>query len=131
MNISRDIDNNNQVALKNNEASDGQINIHKLEKMEEEKLKLKYPILRSPKIKNIIMQKRLQKGQKYFDSGDYQMAKQKGHDVSQIIPNMITGDIIPTIETLRARNSSIIRNKSSTTHCNKPETPKKGNMSTL
>ena len=35
------------------------------------------------------LQKRLQKGQKYFDSGDYQMAKQKGGGIKQVFANKV------------------------------------------
>ena len=69
------------------------------------------------------LQKRLAKGQKYFDSGDYQMAKQKtrvGGGVpppmagrsSMAVPvlsGMPTGDTIPTPDTVPARKSSIIQ----------------------
>ncbi|KAF7492391.1 hypothetical protein SSS_09135 [Sarcoptes scabiei] len=43
------------------------------EKEEETKLKAKYPQLQRPGPQ--FLQKRLQKGQKFFDSGDYNMAK--------------------------------------------------------
>ncbi|XP_046913446.2 endosulfine alpha isoform X1 [Dermatophagoides farinae] len=43
------------------------------EKEEESKLKAKYPQLQRPGPQ--FLQKRLQKGQKFFDSGDYNMAK--------------------------------------------------------
>uniref|UniRef100_A0A1A9Z1M2 Uncharacterized protein n=1 Tax=Glossina pallidipes TaxID=7398 RepID=A0A1A9Z1M2_GLOPL len=121
MNFSRGND-NNRVAT-NNESSEERLSTHEMERREEEKLKAKYPILKSSNIKNIMVMKYLHKGQKYFDSGDYQMAKQKGHDVSQVFPYIVTGDIIPTIETLRVRKSSTIQGKCSVTQCNKPETP--------
>lgn len=121
MNFSRDND-NNRVAT-NNESSEERISSHEMERREEEKLKAKYPILRNSNINNIMVMKRLHKRQKYFDSGDYQMAKQKGHDVSQVLPNIVTGDIIPTTETLRVRKRSTIQGKCSFTQCNKPETP--------
>lgn len=44
------------------------------EKEEESKLKAKYPQLQRPAGPQFL-QKRLQKGQKFFDSGDYNMAK--------------------------------------------------------
>lgn len=43
------------------------------EKEEESKLKMKYPSIQRPGPQ--FLQKRLQKGQKFFDSGDYNMAK--------------------------------------------------------
>merc|ERR1711899_305806 len=64
------------------------------------------------------LQKRLAKGQKYFDSGDYQMAKQKvgprGVAGRLTIPvqgvaQAPTGDTIPTPDTVPARKSSIIQ----------------------
>ena len=61
------------------------------------------------------MQKRLAKGQKYFDSGDYQMAKQKGPRgpagrlTIPLAAQPPTGDTIPTPDTVPARKSSIIQ----------------------
>lgn len=65
------------------------------------------------------LQKRLQKGQKYFDSGDYQMAKQKTGGIKQIFANKVTtGEAIPTPESVPVRKTSIIQ------QCNKqPYTP--------
>lgn len=52
--------------------------------------------------------------QKYFDSGDYQMAKQKGSSVKQVFANKVTtGEAIPTPETVPIRKTSIIQS------CNK------------
>ncbi|XP_037894497.1 alpha-endosulfine-like [Glossina fuscipes] len=121
MNFSKD-NGNNQIVT-NNEASQECITSYELEKREEEKLKAKYPILRNSNVNNIMVMKRLHKGQKYFDSGDYQMAKQKGRDISQLLPNIVTGDIIPTIENLRVRKSSIIQGKCFVKQYKKPETP--------
>lgn len=49
--------------------------------------------------------------QKYFDSGDYQMAKQKGGGIKQVFANKVstTGDTIPTPESVPARKTSIIQ----------------------
>jgi len=48
--------------------------------------------------------------QKFFDSGDYQMAKQKGGGVKQVFANKnTTGEAIPTPETVPARKTSIIQ----------------------
>ncbi|XP_030373042.1 cAMP-regulated phosphoprotein 19-like [Scaptodrosophila lebanonensis] len=82
-----------------------------LEKIEEEKLKSKYATgMRAPGGHSAFLQKRLQKGQKFFDSGDYQMAKQKGGGVKQVFANKVTtGDAIPTPETVPARKTSIIQ----------------------
>ncbi|XP_014095231.1 alpha-endosulfine [Bactrocera oleae] len=88
-----------------------QANPRELEKIEEEKLKSKYPSgLRGPGGHSAFLQKRLQKGQKFFDSGDYQMAKQKGGGVKQVFANKVaTGEAIPTPETVPARKTSIIQ----------------------
>ncbi|XP_055378613.1 cAMP-regulated phosphoprotein 19 [Condylostylus longicornis] len=95
-------------------------NPRELEKIEEEKLKSKYPIgLRGPGGHSAFLQKRLQKGQKYFDSGDYQMAKQKGGGIKQVFANKVpTGEAIPTPETVPIRKTSIIQQP-----CNKFQTP--------
>ncbi|KAL5290941.1 ENSA family protein [Megaselia abdita] len=96
-------------------------NPRELEKIEEEKLKAKYPSstgLRGPGGHSAFLQKRLQKGQKYFDSGDYQMAKQKGGGIKQVFANKVpTGEAIPTPESVPARKTSIIQpcNKFTTT----------------
>ena len=61
------------------------------------------------------LQKRLAKGQKYFDSGDYQMAKQKprpgapGRMMIPVLAQPPTGDTIPTPDTVPARKTSIIQ----------------------
>ncbi|XP_053954464.1 alpha-endosulfine [Anastrepha obliqua] len=98
--------------------SQDQANPRELEKIEEEKLKSKYPSgLRGPGGHSAFLQKRLQKGQKFFDSGDYQMAKQKGGGVKQVFANKVaTGEAIPTPETVPARKTSIIQ------PCNKFQT---------
>lgn len=90
-----------------------------VEKQEEAKLKAKYAI---PGIQgrlagghSAFLQKRLSKGQKYFDSGDYQMAKQimAGNKAAAKIPGPIpflaTGDAIPTPESVPVRKTSIVQ----------------------
>lgn len=66
------------------------------------------------------LQKRLAKGQKYFDSGDYQMAKQKvpakiPTTTATVVPpanlGHPTGDAIPTPESVPTRKTSIIQSK--------------------
>lgn len=50
--------------------------------------------------------------QKYFDSGDYQMAKQKSAAKARQAPAVLgyaTGDAIPTPETVPIRKTSIIQ----------------------
>ncbi|XP_017769986.1 PREDICTED: alpha-endosulfine [Nicrophorus vespilloides] len=92
---------------------------HDVEKIEEEKLKAKYPAgvstSRPIGAHSAFLQKRLAKGQKFFDSGDYQMAKQKIGGINKqplkvTDPvNNATGDAIPTPETVPARKTSIIQ----------------------
>nr|CAI5859466.1 unnamed protein product [Callosobruchus analis] len=89
-----------------------------LEKKEEEKLKAKYSV---PALNGRIagghsafLQKRLAKGQKYFDSGDYQMAKQKMGSVlaqpsAKPMPLGATGEAIPTPESVPVRKTSIVQ----------------------
>ncbi|XP_069505836.1 alpha-endosulfine isoform X2 [Ambystoma mexicanum] len=84
------------------------------EKAEEQKLKAKYPSLGQKPGGSDFLMKRLQKG-KYFDSGDYNMAKAKmknkqlpnaGQD-----KNLVTGDHIPTPQDLPQRKSSLVTSK--------------------
>ncbi|XP_063925110.1 alpha-endosulfine [Zophobas morio] len=96
---------------------------HDVEKIEEAKLKAKYAnTATGPNAGRLMgghsafLQKRLAKGQKYFDSGDYQMAKQKLGGVNKAplktpcsVPGFATGDAIPTPETVPARKTSIIQ----------------------
>lgn len=51
--------------------------------------------------------------QKYFDSGDYQMAKQKPANKSRMPPLLAqpTGEAIPTPESVPVRKTSIIHSK--------------------
>lgn len=53
--------------------------------------------------------------QKYFDSGDYQMAKQKYTAKPKPAGVLPTGDAIPTPETVPQRKTSIIQQKFNTT----------------
>lgn len=87
----------------------------KLEKIEEEKLKMKYPNLgRQPRAAGSqLLQKRLQKGMKYFDSGDYNMAKANAKnkkipmEQKVLNPGESTGETIPTPENVPVRKTSI------------------------
>ncbi|KAJ2940697.1 hypothetical protein O0L34_g14806 [Tuta absoluta] len=95
-----------------------------LEKLEEAKLKAKFPnaiLGRGPGGHSAFLQKRLAKGQKFFDSGDYNMAKQRPSNLSApfkapAVPcnKHPTGDAIPTPETVPVRKTSIIQPKFST-----------------
>ncbi|XP_044305064.1 alpha-endosulfine [Varanus komodoensis] len=86
------------------------------EKAEEAKLKAKYPSLglQKPGGSDFLM-KRLQKGQKYFDSGDYNMAKAKIKNkqlpTAGTDKNLVTGDHIPTPQDLPQRKSSLVTSK--------------------
>lgn len=112
-----------QTTAEQSEEQEQQQSVTDLERQEEAKLKAKYgPHAglgsgRSLGGHSAFLQKRLQKGQKYFDSGDYQMAKQKGGGVKQVFANKVpTGEAIPTPETVPVRKTSIIQT------CNKFQT---------
>ena len=84
-----------------------------IEMTEEQKLKSKFPALGGRPGgggQSAFLQKRLGKGQKYFDSGDYQMAKQGGRQgrgpLAVLAPP--TGEEHPTPATVPARKSSIL-----------------------
>ncbi|XP_023023230.2 endosulfine alpha [Leptinotarsa decemlineata] len=107
----------------NNHSNQSELTPGEVEKQEEAKLKAKYPVSsvsggipgRIASGHSAFLQKRLSKGQKYFDSGDYQMAKQKfgngpskpGIQLPGPIPFVATGDAIPTPETVPVRKTSI------------------------
>lgn len=57
-----------------------------IEHQEEAKLKAKYPNLQMKSGGPTLLQKRLQRGLKYFDSGDYNMAKAKLNNPSASLP---------------------------------------------
>ncbi|KAK9869903.1 hypothetical protein WA026_003623 [Henosepilachna vigintioctopunctata] len=91
------------------------------ERQEEAKLKAKYPVAggvgptgRLMGGHSAFLQKRLAKGQKYFDSGDYQMAKQRKDKLPvkaplPINPFVGTGEAIPTPDTIPVRKTSIMQ----------------------
>lgn len=87
------------------------------EKKEEEKLRAKYPNVPGGPGSRLMgghsafLQKRLAKGQKYFDSGDYQMAKQKKDKLPIKAPHPFagTGEAIPTPDTIPVRKTSIMQ----------------------
>uniref|UniRef100_A0A1B6DJ79 Alpha-endosulfine n=1 Tax=Clastoptera arizonana TaxID=38151 RepID=A0A1B6DJ79_9HEMI len=91
---------------------------NEVEKIEEAKLKAKYPTAHNFPLSghSAFLQKKLAKGQKYFDSGDYQMAKQttglsKSRQLPQTVLGFGTGEAIPTPESVPARKTSIIQPK--------------------
>ncbi|XP_072167542.1 alpha-endosulfine-like isoform X1 [Diadema setosum] len=87
-----------------------------IEQMEEAKLKAKFGGLQKPGGSQFL-QKRLNKGQmKYFDSGDYMMAKQSGKlkirpasgkpGIPQAQQPKPTGEAIPTVDSIHHRKPS-------------------------
>ncbi|XP_056137913.1 cAMP-regulated phosphoprotein 19b [Lampris incognitus] len=85
------------------------------EKAEEAKLKARYPNLGAKPGGSDLLRKRLQKGPKYFDSGDYNMAKAKMKNkqlpMAPTEKTEITGDHIPTPQDLPQRKPSIVASK--------------------
>ncbi|CAG5125379.1 unnamed protein product [Candidula unifasciata] len=96
-----------------------EIDKKQVEQREEEKLKSKYPNLAKGGGGSALLNKRLQKGgQKYFDSGDYAMAKAKLSAKSKpppppekIIKAEAVGETIPTPENIQARKPSLVTSK--------------------
>jgi len=89
---------------------------HEIEKREEQKLTLKYPSAAKPMAgHSAFLQKRLAKGQKYFDSGDYQMAKQAGKGKARTMPPILSVapennySEIPTAESVTTRKTSVVQ----------------------
>ncbi|XP_077565512.1 cAMP-regulated phosphoprotein 19-like [Stigmatopora nigra] len=85
------------------------------EKAEEAKLKARYAGLGAKPGGSDFLRKRLQKGPKYFDSGDYNMAKAKMKN-KQLPSSLsekaeITGGHIPTPQDLPQRKTSIVASK--------------------
>ncbi|XP_024137567.1 cAMP-regulated phosphoprotein 19b isoform X1 [Oryzias melastigma] len=86
------------------------------EKAEEAKLKARYPNLGAKPGGSDFLMKRLQKGgQKYFDSGDYNMAKAKMKNkqlpTAPAEKTEITGGHIPTPQDLPHRKTSMVTSK--------------------
>ncbi|XP_064348648.1 cAMP-regulated phosphoprotein 19-like [Camelus dromedarius] len=85
------------------------------EKAEEAKLKARYPHLGQKPGGSDFLRKRLQKGQKYFDSGDYNMAKakMKNKQLPTAAPDKteVTGDHIPTPQDLPQQKPSLVTSK--------------------
>ncbi|XP_014213149.1 cAMP-regulated phosphoprotein 19 [Copidosoma floridanum] len=100
-----------------------EVSANDIEKLEEEKLKSKFPNMPGGRPlggHSAFLQKRLAKGQKFFDSGDYQMAKQKLAAKPKPAGVLPTGDaiptpLIPTPENVPQRKTSIIQQKFNTT----------------
>uniref|UniRef100_A0A8I5N5D7 cAMP-regulated phosphoprotein 19 n=1 Tax=Papio anubis TaxID=9555 RepID=A0A8I5N5D7_PAPAN len=85
------------------------------EKTEEAKLKARYPHLGQMPAGSDFLRKRLQKGQKYFDSGDYNMAKAKMKNkqlpTAALEKTEVTGDHIPTPKDLAQWKPSLVASK--------------------
>jgi len=91
-----------------------------IEKEESKKLQNKFPGMPNRPIgakgaggHSAFLQKRFAKGAKFFDSGDYQMAKQKarmapGLAAMPILSEPATGEAHPTPETVPCRKTSIL-----------------------
>ncbi|XP_012229329.1 cAMP-regulated phosphoprotein 19 [Linepithema humile] len=100
----------------NEQSSTTELSSSDIEKLEEAKLRAKFPNATGRPFggHSAFLQKRLAKGQKYFDSGDYQMAKQKSTAKPKPTGVLPTGDAIPTPETVPQRKTSIIQQKFNT-----------------
>ncbi|XP_056596063.1 cAMP-regulated phosphoprotein 19b [Triplophysa dalaica] len=85
------------------------------DKAEEAKFKARYPHLGVRPGGSDLLRKRLQKGQKYFDSGDYNMAKAKMKNkqlpTAAAEKTEITGDHILTPQDLPQRKQSLVASK--------------------
>ncbi|KAL1423979.1 hypothetical protein MTO96_020578 [Rhipicephalus appendiculatus] len=85
----------------------------KAELGKETKPKPKYPVAMTPG-RFEFLQRRLNKPQKYFDSGDYNMAIAKGLSPEKTPVEKPTGDVIPTVESLSPRRASLGKSKLAT-----------------
>ncbi|KAK4470055.1 hypothetical protein MN116_006521 [Schistosoma mekongi] len=89
-----------------------------IEEEQENKLKAKYPGLNRQGVGSLLLQKRLNRGHKYFDSGDYNMARakilqQQKHvlppQTEEAILHESTGETMATPESVPAvRKKSIL-----------------------
>lgn len=99
---------------------------NKVVAQEEEKLKSRFPTAVRPGGSLFLQKKLLQRGQKYFDSGDYNMARgpgaQKGHPIPKLhgktitgeklaVPNVPTGISHPSPDIIPNRKTSISTSK--------------------
>jgi len=91
-----------------------EVNVSRIEQIQEAKLKAKFPQAMRPG-GSAFLQKRLAKGQKYFDSGDYNMAKARGPSKPARLPPVLaqtTGEAIPTPDNLpKSRKPSLVQSK--------------------
>lgn len=81
------------------------------EKSEEAKLKARYPGLGAKPGGGDFLRKRLQKGPKFFDSGDYNMAmakmKNKSLPLAPVEKTEVTGGHIPTLKDLPQKKTVV------------------------
>jgi len=89
-------------------------NPFEMEKQEEAKLQMRYPQAGKPMAgHSAFLAKRLTKGQKYFDSGDYQMAKQTGKGKPRTMPPILSvAPEIPTPDSVPIRKTSLVQQPS-------------------
>ncbi|XP_004408753.1 PREDICTED: cAMP-regulated phosphoprotein 19-like [Odobenus rosmarus divergens] len=89
--------------------------ITSVEKAEEAKLKTRCPHLGQKPGGSDFLRKQLQKGKKYFDSGDYNMAKaemkNKQLPTAVLDKTEVTGDYIPTPQDLPQQKPSLVASK--------------------
>ncbi|ROL54647.1 cAMP-regulated phosphoprotein 19 [Anabarilius grahami] len=104
-----------EVEASSEEQQEMQDTVVSPEKAEEARLKARYPLLGTRPGGSDLLRKRLQKGQKYFDSGDYNMAKAKMKNkqlpTAAAEKEEITGDHIPTPQDLPQRKQSLVASK--------------------
>ncbi|XP_024137569.1 cAMP-regulated phosphoprotein 19b isoform X2 [Oryzias melastigma] len=106
----------NEETKTSNEQQEMEEAVASPEKAEEAKLKARYPNLGAKPGGSDFLMKRLQKGgQKYFDSGDYNMAKAKMKNkqlpTAPAEKTEITGGHIPTPQDLPHRKTSMVTSK--------------------
>jgi hypothetical protein len=87
---------------------------YELEKQEEAKLQTKYPQAGKPMAgHSAFLAKRLTKGQKYFDSGDYQVAIQTAKGKPRTMPPILSvAPEIPTPDSVSCRKTSLVQQPS-------------------
>lgn len=87
---------------------------YEIEKQEEAKLQNKYPQAAKPMAgHSAFLAKRLTKGQKYFDSGDYQVAIQTAKGKPRTMPPILSvAPEIPTPDSVPSRKTSLVQQPS-------------------
>jgi len=93
---------NKEISTEEDRGGGAAKNVAEIEKQQEKLLNAKYGNLRS-KPGSALLQKRMaSKGVKYFDSGDYNMARAEMQKQSKsfLLPGDVTGKHMPTLEEL-------------------------------